>query len=276
MPVTINPIQPNINKSNGQASKSQNVKGLNTTNYSGENKVDKKVKHGVLFSTLVGVGFAMYLTFRSKKMHLDSPIDDYVKNLTHIVYDEKKFEVEKLVTRLGIGSVTGGLVGGLVMDKKENRKAKYRESIIQLVGNIFTPLICVSAGSRNFTKYVEPKIVKMCNLKGKASYIPRIIVSGLLLLGAIFAGNKVGNVINQKIFKVDDERKLKLTDMSPHIDDACLALSLVASNSSKVICRFIPAALSIAGYSVGTAQESSKNIQKFKKLDAEKKSKSKL
>lgn len=41
-----------------------------------------------------------------------------------------------LVSRLAICSVGGGLLGGVIFDKKENIPAKIRESIIQLVGNI--------------------------------------------------------------------------------------------------------------------------------------------
>ena len=46
--------------------------------------------------------------------------------------------------------------------------------------------------------------------------------------------------------------------MAPHIDDACLVASLVAPPDSEYgvyLARIIPAALMVAGLSVGTAQE---------------------
>ncbi|MFA7658216.1 MAG: hypothetical protein WCY19_02150 [Candidatus Gastranaerophilaceae bacterium] len=222
--------------------------------------VSNKVKIGVFFTTLAGVAAAMAVTFKSKGIKANN-LKDFLKGLTKITYDPKKFEVEKLVGRLAVGSVGGGLIGGAIFDKKENMKAKYRESIIQLIGNIGTPLLCVSAGCHLFEAHFEQKVIKALNLGEKAGKIPKIVVSAGLLIAAIFAGNKIGNVINEKVFKVNDNRKLKISDMSPHIDDACLALSLVASESSQVVSRIIPAALMVAGISTGVAKERPERLQ---------------
>lgn len=255
----------NINNTNmvSKPSKITNSDGSAFKVYDAQEKAPAKVKIGVFLTTLIGVAAAMFATFKSKKLPVNS-VKDYFSNLVHIKYNKEEEEVEKLVGRLAIGSVGGGLLGGILFDKKENRKAKYREAIIQLIGNIFTPLLCVSLGSRGFEKYLNPKIVKGLNLKGKAQEIPKIISSAGFLVAAIFLGNKVGNFINQKLFNVNDNRKLKLSDMSPHIDDACLALSLVASDSSATISRIIPAALMVAGYSTGVMQERPEILSKSK------------
>lgn len=252
-------VIPNSNTTNtnmiSKPSEIRNSDGSAFKVYDEHKKAPMKVKLGVSLTTLAGVATAMFITFKSKKLQLKN-IKDYWHNLTHIKYDKEKQEVEWLVGRLAIGSVGGGLLGGILFDKKENMKAKFRESIIQLIGNIATPLLCVSLGSRGFEKYLNPKIINKFNLTGKISKeIPKILASTGFLVSAIFLGNKVGNFINRKLFRDNDNRKLKLSDMSPHIDDACLALSLVASDSSSVISRFIPAALMIAGYSTGVAQE---------------------
>lgn len=216
--------------------------------------LSNKQKIGIFATTLLGVASAMALVFKYKKMPLKTP-KDFFKNLTTIKYDSKKHEVEALVGMLAVGSVGGGLLGGAIFDKKENMKAKLREAIIQLIGNIGTPLLCVSFGIRQFEKHLNERAIKAFKLSGKMTEVPKMIASAGLLIAAIFAGNKIGNVLNENLFNVKDNRKLKLADMSPHIDDACLALSLVAADSSHVVSRLIPAALMIAGVSTGTAQE---------------------
>lgn len=224
-------------------------------------KASKKIKRGVFLTTLIGVSTALALTLKGKGYSL-SP-SKILKTLPkdwgifNVKYDSEKKEVEKLVGRLAIGSVGGGLIGGALFDKKENMKAKYREAIIQLVGNISMPLLCVSGGMRLFNKF-EPQILKaLPALKGKAASVPSVLASAASLVAGIFLGNKVGNFINKEIFHVDDHRKIKLADMSPHIDDVCLATSLVAAESKigPQVTRLIPAALMVAGYSAGTAQE---------------------
>lgn len=228
--------------------------------YDAQKDVPAKVKVGVFLTTLAGVTAAMLFSLKKHNLSLN-PFKNLFKSPKNWgIFNEKLYsekELPWLVSKLAIGSVGGGLIGGAIFDKKENMKAKFREAIIQLVGNIFTPLLCVAGGGALFKKYLEPGIIKKLNLNGKAKGVPKAIATGLTLVGAIFLGNKVGNTINQKVFNVDDNRKLKLTDMSPHIDDLCLSLTLGASDSKigTVLSKFIPAALMVAGYSTGVTQE---------------------
>jgi len=225
------------------------------------------VKAGVFSTTLLGVAAAMALTFRSKGM--PKGFKSFFNNLITIKYEKgtkekPKHEVEKLIGRLAVGSVGGGLIGGAIFDKKEHMNSKFRESIIQLVGNIATPLCCVAGGLALFEK-----------LGGKAEGKYGVIASAVSLVTGILLGNKVGNAINLNLFRIDENRKIKLSDMSPHIDDVCFALSLVASkNSSKLgerVSRIIPAALMVAGLSTGCMQEhteviKAKQDERLKKL----------
>ena len=231
----------------------------------------KKIKLGVFLSTLAGVGIAMGTVLKGKGYSLNPKrifkVNPKNWGLFHIKYSKEagNHDIEMLVTKLAFGSVGGGLLGGLLLDKKENRKAKYRESIIQLIGNIFTPLALVALGTRGYEKF-EPQIIKLLHLTGKSSKIkkiPQVIVSAASLVGAIFLGNKIGNAINQKLFKVDEKRKLKISDMSPHLDDICFATSLIAKDID-IVPRFIPLALLVAGNSIGTAQECPRRIAKEK------------
>lgn len=229
-----------------------------------EEAAPKKVKVGVFLTTLAGVSTAMAINLKQHKLSMN-PFNKLGKSIKNwAIFNDKLYEGKELgwmVVKLAIGSVAGGLIGGAIFDKKENMKAKYRESIIQLVGNIATPLVCVCAGNHLFKKYANQKLIKLFNLQNKSERvrgIPGIIASAGFLTGAIFLGNKVGNEINKKLFNIDDNRKLKLTDMSPHIDDVCISLSLGAAENTgigAVISKFIPAALLISGFSVGTIQE---------------------
>lgn len=247
--------------------------------YDTSKEASLKTKIGVGLTTLAGIAGAMFLVFKNKGKNLEGikevkSIGDYFHNLTHIVYKDtdkdgkETYAVEKLVAGLAAGSVGGGLLGGILFDKKENFKAKIRESIIQMVGNIFTPLVCVSFFNRKFEKLLLPKL----KLNKTGNNVAKVASSAAFLLSAIFLGNKVGNLINQKLFNIDDNRKLKVSDMSPHIDDTCLAISLVAPQNEigAVISRFIPMALMVAGYSTGVAQERPDRALAFREAETQK------
>ena len=232
-----------------------------------EDKSSKKLKIGAFISTLVGVSTAMAFVLRGKGYSLN-PSTIFKKpprtwGLFSAVYKAK--EMPLLVGKLAVGSVAGGLVGGAIFDKKENMKAKSREAIIQMVGNILTPLLCVCAGMAGFEKF-EPKInqfvEKSISTNKYVKGIPTVLASAISLISGIFIGNKVGNTINEKAFNVKDNRKLKLADMSPHIDDLCVVLSLVAAQSQagKYISRIVPAALMVAGISIATKKEKPEHL----------------
>lgn len=233
------------------------INGYNVANgsalrvYDVQQEAPTKVKLGVFLTSLAGVAATMAFVL-DKKGLMKNPL----KGLCEIKYDHTKNEMEKLVLGLAAGSVGGGLLGGAIFDKKENMKAKYREAVIQLVGNILTPLACVSFGMKGFDK-IKPTILKNVKLTEKTKNIPSLVASIGCLITGILVGNKVGNTINKKVFNIDEDRKLKLSDMSPHVDDMCLATSLVASQSKigPVVSRFVPLALLISGFSTGVAQE---------------------
>lgn len=266
---------PNVSPKNMVAvrpdSKNDRADGSILRVYDVQEKAPTKVKVGALLGTVTGVALAMLYTFKRKTGNIEGiknikNIGDYFYNLTHIKYNEldknKKptYELEKLISILTLGSVGGGLLGGVVTDKKENTKAKFREAIIQVVGNIFTPLLCVDGGLRLFEKYAEDKVIKTLSNKSKSiQHAPKTVVSLICLAGGLFLGNKVGNLINEKVFHVKDNRKIKMADLSPQIDDACVAVSFLASGGESAIGtavkRIIPAALMIAGYSTGVVQE---------------------
>lgn len=240
--------------------------------YEHHEKAPAKVRAGVILTTLAGVSIAMLRTFKknSKPLKVNN-IKDFFKNFAKIEYDKDAHDLEWTVGRLAIGSVGGGLLGGMLFDKKENYKAKIRESVIQLVGNIGVPLTCVVGGMKLFDDHLKPKFDKYFVSKGmdikksKLAKSPSAFATVACLVAGIFAGNKIGNAINKYVFNCNEKRTIKLSDMSPHIDDLGIAATFVVPAEDpcgKIIARFVPAALTVAGYSTGIAQEKEKHEHK--------------
>lgn len=182
-----------------------------------------------------------------------------------------KFEEPQIIS-LASASVLGGFVGGAIVDDKSNLKAKKREVLNQLLGNVIVPILCVGAGARIYSKFAQnlikamPKITQESKI---AKYIkPEIFnkiceaippsLATLITLGiGIFAGNRVSNLINEKLYHKKVDRGVKATDFAPHVDDVCLAATLVNKDSGfgSLIGRVIPFALLVPGYKTGTMQE---------------------
>lgn len=232
-------------------------------------KTDKKIETKVFFTTLAGVLTSLAFIMKKKGFSL-SPSKIFktkVKDWGILKIKEyNEFDIEKLA----VGSVSGGLIGGFAFDKKANRKAKIREAVIQMIGNITTPVLCVSAGAHLYKKYeksimegLNPILFKENGKKlpmyvNKAiKCVPGIGTVALCLATGIIVGSIVGNAINHKIFHRNDTRKIRIDDFSAHIDDTCLAVSLVAKGDSPIgfLNKVVPAALMVAGVSTGVAQE---------------------
>ena len=81
------------------------------------------------------------------------------------------------------------------------------------------------------------------------------IVSGSSLAGGIILGNKVSNKLNGRFSGEKVDRGVRLTDFAPHLDDVCLAITLMAENSpfGSIVSKFVPVALTVAGIETGTA-----------------------
>lgn len=234
--------------------------------YDLQEKAPTGVKVASFLGALGGITGAMYFVFKKGK-NLEGikemkGVKDFWHNLTHVKYiDEKNgkdtYVIEKLIGALTAGSVGGGLLAGGLADKKENFGAKIRESVIQVVGNIATPLLFVVGGLRLFEHFGEAKLQDKLKLSGKMKGVPKVITSLVCLAAGLCAGNKVGNCVNHHVFHNDEQRKIKLADLSPQIDDGCVAASIVASTGKigEYVGRIIPAAMLVPGFSTGVAQE---------------------
>lgn len=235
------------------------------------------IKAGAAISSLTGMGLTLAAIVKKQGFSLNPktvkkfPLKDWAifRIANKKQPDRKLLEIEeKEIISLAAGSVAGGLIGGAIFDKK-NMKAKGREALTQLIGNVLIPVGFVGGVSRVYKKYenriknVMPQIGlennKYINFANKfIKNIPAIGLTAGALVAGIWTGSKVTNFINEKFFGQKKERKIKSTDFAPHVDDLCLAVTLMGSKNSPVassITRVVPLFLSVPGYQVGKAQE---------------------
>lgn len=165
-----------------------------------------------------------------------------------------------------IGSVVGGFIGGSIVDK-DNISAKKREVVNQVLGNVLVPVGCVGGGAKIYKKYadkIESIIPQIKSPKQSAQIFNKVLKSipngvctlGLLGLG-LYLGNKVSNFLNEHIYHKKVDRNMKFTDCAPHVDDVCMAVSMMNEDSpfAAKLERVIPLALLVPGYETGTARE---------------------
>ncbi len=219
------------------------------------------------------IGLAIPLAFFSKKAGfslnpakiLRTPIKDWAlfkyKPLDKVV-DYGAIPIVSMAT----GSVAGGFAGGVLVDK-DNTKAKKREVLSQLLGDVIVPITCVWSGAKVFKHFektlqkIMPKISKENKFAKVFNAISENIPNAAATLGSlgvgIIAGNKVSNEINEKLYNMKVERGIKATDFAPHVDDLCMSISMVNEGSTfgTLLGRVIPLALLVPGYETGTARE---------------------
>lgn len=254
-------------------------KNINFTHFANHEKKNEtestKVKLGVSATSVLGVATALALISKRQGFSLNpskilkTPIKDWA--IFKITNKQKNnnpvldFKAGEILT-LGTGSVLGGLAGGVIFDKKENFRSKCNEAISQMVGDIMIPLGFVACPTMLYKDFenLAKKETKHLKLKQISKFIQGnkllkilcpTIASGAPLAAGIIVGNKTSNYINEKVNGVKHERKIKITDLAPHLDDVCLAVSLMAEKGPipDIISRLVPIALTIAGIETGSA-----------------------
>lgn len=235
-----------------------------------------KVKAGVLATTILGVAGGVAMCFK-RNGHSTNPVK-ILKDIKNSGFGKLDYDWKNVIT-IATSSVVGGLAGGAIFDKKENMKAKIREASIQVLANILIPLGCVAGGTKFYDKKIQTPLLKKLkqftkdgkvNTNGKLANMLKVATTALCLGTAIVGGNKVTNIMNEKIYNIKDDRKVKIADFSGHIDDSCLAITtgFGAQNVvGKVVSRIIPIALMVSGYSTGVVQEWPDDIKESRKAD---------
>lgn len=203
---------------------------------SGKNAYSTKDRAIVATTTALGVAVSCALLAKHAGYSLKpSQMFKNIKNsyLANVRYEDKE------VCTIGLGTCLGGLAGGYIIDKNpENRRAKNREAIMQ-IGNISIPIVTVVQLKKIGAKF------------GK-------IAEGTAAIGGIFAGVYLANFLMNKISNFifqnkNNERNVKATDFTAHLDDMIVAANCISENKYiHKLARIIPAALIIPGYEVGT------------------------
>lgn len=193
-----------------------------------------------IIATTTALGVAGSLALLAKKTGHSLKPSKMFSNIKNSYLAKVKYEEKEVIT-IGAGSCLGGLVGGYIVDKNpDNRKAKRRETVMQ-IGNISIPILTVE-GFAN--------IGKRFNKFTKSAFA----VAGIFV--GVYLANFLMNILSNVIFKSNNgARGVKASDFSAHLDDAVVAASYI-SDAKPVhnIARIIPLALMFAGNEVGNKE----------------------
>ena len=263
----------NISSNNYNQSRYWHLNNANFTHSPERKNLSNKQKAFILASSAAGMAPVLGFLSHKKGFSLNpvrifkTPVKDWALFKYKPLGETIEFEDPRAIIATATGSVVGGFVGGALIDDKANLKAKKREMLNQLLGDVLVPIGCVWAGSKAFNK-ISAKLINMMPKINKDTKFAKIFnqisenvpnaVATILSLGAgIIAGNKVSNEINEKLYHKEVDRGIKATDFAPHVDDLCMATSIMNEGSefASKIARVIPFALVVPGYETGTAQE---------------------
>lgn len=243
-----------------------------TFTHESRTNMSKKQKAAVLASSVAGMTPVIMVLAKKKGFSLNPKkiLNTDIKDWAIFKYspEEKAINFGDPVNIIAtaMGSVAGGFVGGAIVDNK-NIKAKKREVLNQILGNVLVPITTVYLGSLAFNKYQNrleaamPQIKSLSKSAKVFNTILRKIPQATATLGAlgagIFLGNRVSNYINEKIYHKKVDRNIRATDFAPHVDDLCMATTMMSPQSTfgKKLGKIIPLALVVPGYQTGIAQE---------------------
>ena len=199
-------------------------------------------------TTALGVAGSMALLAKHKGYSLAPK--KMLKNIKNSWWNKVEFDEIPVIT-IGAGSCLGGLAGGCIVDKdKENRKAKLRETLLQ-IANISIPIIFVVYAAK-LGKNLGKKYLEKGSKETLRTKLPKAIFGIGGLFAGVFSANIVANKINEKIFNRGKGRPVQASDFSAHLDDFCVAAQQIHDGGLvHAISRLVPVALMVAGNEVG-------------------------
>lgn len=240
---------------------------MSVTPVSQFNSNPNNMKRKILATAALGSAAAFGVICHKQGFRVSKLSQTPVKDWAIFKIKDKTLKIEeKEVLGLAGGSVAGGLVGGALFDDKKNFKPKLQEALSQLLGNVAVPIFCVGQTSKFYKKHEEDILKHVPTIKGEnkgfvkyanraLKAIPPVGLTAVSLGVGIVAGNKVSNFINEKVSGKKVEREIRKTDFAPHVDDLCLAITLMAPGTpvGEVIAKTIPFFLTVPGYQTGIA-----------------------
>ena len=241
------------------------INPINNTNKINNNREPVKFGHGnpwsgstystkekaiVAGSTALGVVAALAGLAKQAKYSLNPA--KMFKNFKKSYLYKAPYDEPEIIT-IGAGSCLGGLAGGYIIDKnKENRKAKWRETLMQ-IANISVPIIFVGRFARG-GKYLAKKFwEKTPNSETYRTKTAKAVTAMIGLFTGVYASNWLANKINEKLFNQGKGRPVQLSDFTAHLDDFCMAARQIDDKNSLIhkVTMCIPLALMVAGNEVG-------------------------
>lgn len=211
-----------------------------------DNEKSKNVHMSVAATTLAGTLIPIFIIRNDQGKSLKRGALQGLNFETKIKTIFKSFNIEYTLKEMlftSVGSIIGGLSGGLLFDKNAKKKSKIKESIFQL-SNIAIPTSIV-AWLLNLSN-------KSTNFKGilpKAASVIVGIGAGMPVAAAV--SNKINNTVIDK--ENPHKRKLALKDCFVHIDDlvGALALAKIPFMDKFQIDKILPVLYGICGYEAG-------------------------
>lgn len=114
----------------------------NNNNNNGKQKVRNIDRIAASVGTGVGIAYSLASVTKTKPTKL-LKIFNHPERAINVIKNTELSGVD--VIKIATGSITGGLVAGSIVDRK-NAKAKAKEGIVQLVGNYIIPSLFVTGG----------------------------------------------------------------------------------------------------------------------------------
>ena len=191
-----------------------------------DHKTKAKIAVGSLISTLI----PMIYFAKKQNLSLKNPI-----NLLKISYELKE------VLTLSTASIAGGVLSGVIADKKSDKKRKVKEGVFQFMNAVIPTALVGGAMQliKDNTKYKESTPVK----------VAAILIS--LIAGMPLAAF-LSNIINDPKDKEPD-RKLTLKDSIVNMDDAlgALVVAKVPFIDKLHLDKLMPLIFAWCGYRAG-------------------------
>jgi hypothetical protein len=194
-----------------------------------------EINYPVLASTGIGTAAALLLIAKHQGKG--------IKELAQIDYHLKE------VLAIGAGSMAGGFISGLIMDKGEHIRKKLEEANFQFLNNLLLPTVFVERGL-HYANKSENKFIKSL-MKGHKTFTSAFIAI-IGIVGGMHIGGFIANKINNKFLNEESQeriRNIKLKDYAVHVDDIPVVLAV---QNVQMINKIVPACFLTCGYEVGT------------------------
>lgn len=212
-----------------------------------QKETPKKFNFPVLLTTITGTILPILVIRKYQGRSINNVALKYMGFKAKAKEILKSFDIEyglKEMLFTGFGSIAGGLSGGLIFNKDEDKKCKIKESVFQ-AGNIVIPTSIVAGLLKLTEKCKNPKAI-----------LPKIaaVIAGIGLgmpLAAVIS-NKINNTIMDK--DTPCKRKLRVKDCFVHVDDlvGALVLAKIPFADKLHVEQLLPILYGMCGYEVGT------------------------